>query len=431
MFGKVGTFRPRYGKSRSMLPFSAQMGPLSRQKWAKILATAVVLLFVWAFFNPLPTLIRVVNHRHARQYPPAHPLTSHHFIETSSKYIFPPIEHALELKAMDIEELFNVYHVRDANAPDVEKTIIESLNKKDNDDPAAQRAIEEEENKASSKARVINAFKNHDKVVYRPKSQKGYPKVVMVTSIDFQKYSQQTLVHIVQNRVDYAHDQGYGVYVRWHQEFLPALNSLGYLQTHEKAKWVRLYCLRAAMLAFPHAEWFWYLDEDALVMKRNIELIQYVLNKDSLDPIMMREAPLVPPDGAIKTYRNSKASSVRLIITQTEKKLETYSFIVKNDDTGRAIVNMWGDPLYLNYQNFHFGVDSALTHILQWHPFVLSKTAIIPSRTIGARYEIDNSKDERYSYFKNDFVAQWADCQNPVACEAAFAAAFHDYSSST
>lgn len=427
MFGKEGTFRPRYGKKRSILPLSSTFHNINRQKWVKLAATIFTFVLLLTFLNPLPTLARLVKRKNAPSYPPAHPLTSMNAIETNSKYIFPPVEHALALKQIDVNELFKIYQVRDANAPEIEKTIIESLNKLDNPDPALQKAKEDEENKGSERAKIINAFKNHDKIVYRPKSKKGYPKVVVVTSIDFQKYSQETLVSLVQNRVDYAHAQNYGVYVRWHQEFLPVLSSLSYLQTHEKAKWVRLYCMRAAMLAFPHAEWFWYLDQDGLVMKQSIDLLQYVLNTESLDPIMMRETPLVPPDGAIKTYRNSKASTVRLIATQSNKKLETYSFIVKNDAIGKAIVNMWGDPLYLNYPSFHFGLDSALTHILQWHPFVLSKTAIIPARTIGARYVNDKSKDDKTSYFKNDFVAQWADCENPVTCETSFQAAYKEH----
>lgn len=426
MFAKNGVFRPRYGLKNSLLPLPVNFSRLNRLKWSKILASIATVIIIIVLFNPIPTFLRIFKGRTHPSYPAAHPLTSTKIIESSSKNIFPPIEHALTLKSLDIHELFNIYQVRDASAPDIEKTIIESLNMKDNPNPAAQKAKEEEENKASEKAKVINTFKNHDKVVYRPKSKLGYPKVVLVTSVDFEKYSQQTLISLVQNRVDYAHAQNYGVYVRWHQEFLPTLSSLGYLQTQEKAKWVRLYCMRAAMLAFPDAEWFWYLDQDALVMKKSIDLLQYVLDPDSLDPIMMRETPIVPPDGTIKTYKSSKASTVRLIATQSTQKLETYSFIVRNDDIGRAIVNTWGDPLYLNYPNFHYGLDSALTHILQWHPFILSNTAIIPARTIGARFD-DKAKDERLSYFKDDFVAQWADCDNPVSCEASFREVYNEY----
>ena len=42
---------------------------------------------------------------------------------------------------------------------------------------------------------------------------------MIVTAVDFNKYSLDGLTKIVQNRVDYAHLQNYGVYVRWSEEF--------------------------------------------------------------------------------------------------------------------------------------------------------------------------------------------------------------------
>ena len=50
------------------------------------------------------------------------------------------------------------------------------------------------------------------------------------------------------------------------------------------------------------------------------------------------------------------------------------------------MLDIWGDNLYLNYPNFPYGPDSALTHILQWHPFILSKTTIVPTKTISASH---------------------------------------------
>lgn len=112
---------------------------------------------------------------------------------------------------------------------------------------------------------------------------KNYPEVIVVTAVDFDKYSVDGLAKIVQNRVDYAHFQKYGVYVRWAQEFIPQLNSMVALTDKERSKWVRLFCMRAAMFAFPHAKWFWYLDEDGLIMDMTVN-IQKIVKLRGFEP---------------------------------------------------------------------------------------------------------------------------------------------------
>ncbi|RLV92160.1 putative alpha-16-mannosyltransferase [Spathaspora sp. JA1] len=311
-----------------------------------------------------------------------------------------------------------VSRVRDSNFPEIEKTIIQSLNSLDDPDANVQRAKEEAENTVSEVSKAINSFKNQDKIVFKPKSADDYPQVVIVTAVDYERYSLDGMTKLIQNRVDYAHFQNYGTFVRYSQEFLPQLNAQSFLQTREKAKWVRIYCMQAARFAFPNAKWFWFVDQDSLIMDMSINIEEYMLNEQALDPIMMREQPLVPPSGAIKTYKNVKPNSIKLIVTQSESMIETTSFVLKNDHVGKSILEIWGNPLYLNYQSFPYGPDSAITHILQWHPFVLSKTTIVPARTIAAAHNFKkkDTSDSKFVYTEGDFVVQWGDCKAP-ACE--------------
>lgn len=407
----LGSFKPKYKKGGLPLPASFQRMQLQSKNWTWV---GVVVFLVWLAYY---TLGLVSLSKHNFRYPPAHPLTSPHTIESTSRYIYPPIEHAASLKQLGVHKLIKENRVRDANFPEIEQTIIKSLNVFDDPNPVAQKAKEDEENALLELAKAKNHFKNQDKVVYRPKPGAQYPEVVIVTAVDFEKYSLQGLRKIVQNRVDYAHHHNYGVYVRWYQEFLPILNSLSYLQIKEKAKWVRLYCMRAAMHAFPEAKWFWYLDQDGLIMEMNINLQQYLLDDDVLDPVMLRGQPIIPPSGAIKTYKNSKPSSVRLIVTQLDVKVETTSFIVRNDDIGKSILEFWGDRLYLNYASFPYGPDLGLTHILQWHPFVLLKTSITPARTINAKHPDTKSVNDKIHYKKGDLAVQWYECTPNNRCE--------------
>ncbi|ABN65697.2 mannosyltransferase complex component [Scheffersomyces stipitis CBS 6054] len=415
------TFKPsKYGKQpKAFLPLPATFGRIHTFHRRNLTVLTIIVVVIWLFFNPFSAVSGIFLSQEDHSYPPPHPLTTKQEIPSSSRYLYPNIEHAPLLKQMTVHQLIKESRVRDHNFPEVEKTVIRSLNMFDDPNPIIQKQKEDEENAVSDQAKAKNYFKNQDKIVYRPSSLKGYPEVVIVTAVDFEKYSVDDLTKIVQNRVNYAHQHNYGIYVRWYQEFLPILNSLSYLQIKERAKWVRLYATRAAMHAFPHAKWFWYLDQDGLIMDLTINIQEYILENDALNPIMQREIPIIPPDGTIKTYKNARADSIKLIITQSDSKIESNSFLVKNDHIGRAMLETWGDPLYLTYPNFGYGPDSALTHILQWHPFMLSKTTIIPARTIASAHSRAVNLDkivDKFHYFPGDFVVQWSDCETLTSC---------------
>ncbi|KAI5953293.1 MNN11 [Candida jiufengensis] len=344
-------------------------------------------------------------------YPQQHPYSSRFVIEQNSKYIYPPIEHAPTLKQITPQKLITSSKIGD-------KTILKSLNSLDNPDPTVQKLKEDDENSKDLLMKAKNFFKNQDKIIYKSKNSQ-YPQVILVTAVDFEKYSVDGLAKIVQNRVDYAHYQKYGIYVRWAQEFIPQLGSFDTLKDEEKSKWVRLFCLRAAMFAFPEAKWFWYLDQDSMVMDLTVNIEEILLNENSLNKLMIRDQPLIPRNGVIKTYKKIKPENVKLILTQSSDMIETTSFIIKNDPTGKALVDIWSDNLYYNYGNFPYGPDSALTHILQWHPFILSKTILVPRRIISSDHPFRNNNKKstakgatsEFDYDDGDFVVQWNKCK--------------------
>ncbi|CAH6721840.1 probable alpha-1,6-mannosyltransferase Mnn11p [[Candida] jaroonii] len=412
------SFKPKEKKGYLPLPATFNNIQLKQRNLSLWIITFIVII-LW--LNPLGISISLFQKSSSNKYPEPHPFTSPHKVTTTSKYIFPPVEHAPLLKELGRSKLVKESRVRDANHPEIDVSSIVSLNAFDNVDPSIQLSKEKDENAASDLSKAKNTFKNGDKIVYKPKNDKNYPEIVIVTAIDFEKYSLGGLTNIVQNRIDYAHDHNYGVYIRWYEEFLPWINSFSNFDNKQKKKWIRTYCLRAAMFAFPKTKWFWYFDEDGLIMDTSINLKDYVLKDDVLSPIMLREQPINPQNGIIKTYKSSKPGSVKLIITQSNDKIETNSFIIKNDDVGRSILEFWTCDLFFEYPNFPFGPDSALTHILQWHPFLLSKTAIIPARTIAARHSTTPiAEGDHLHYVKGDFTVSWTDCKKEQ-CEATLA----------
>lgn len=420
MFGSSNKLKPKYGKQKGFLPLPASFNRINSFQKQNVVILTVVVLILWFVFNPLHVITGFVfGGGSPAKYPVGHPLTSKYTIETESRHIYPRIEDAPLLRELTVHKLVVESKVRDASFPEIENDFIRSWNYFDDPNPSIQRAKEEDENLLSDLTKAKNYFKNQDKIVYKQKKNlKNYPKVIVVTAIDFEKYSLPGLTKIVQNRVDYSHAHSYGTYVRWYHEFLPALNSLTYLSSLEKSKWIRLTMTRAAMFAFPHAKWFWYIDQDGLIMDLSIDIEKYMLDALALGPIMQKEQAIIPPDGAIKTYKNVSPENVKLILTQSPSKIETNSFLVKNDVIGKAMLEFWYDKLYLTYPSFPYGPDSAITHILQWHPFILSKTAIVPARTISAREPAPNGgANEVLDFSESDFTVHWSGCVD-ASCEA-------------
>lgn len=417
-------FRPKFKGQKGILPLSSSFNRIDNFKRYRSGIIIIGLLILWFLFDPYTNIRIRFYSKSAFTLPPAHPLTSKNVIPTNSKYIYPAVEKSDLLVQLGLNKLFKVTDIRDAKAPDVEQIVVKSLNYFDDVNEAVQKAKEEEENASLELEKVKNNFKNHDKVVYTPKDKNKYPEVVIVTALDFEKYSNGDLVNLVQNRIDYAYQQDYGLYVRYYQEFAPVFNSVKFMKKSEEAKWARIFALRAAMFAFPKAKWFWYLDQDSLIMNPTINLKQYLLLPEALSPVMLREKSIIPPDGLIKTYKNSNAEDMRIIITQSDSKLETYSFLVKNDYLGKCIIESWSNHLFRSYGNFPFGPDSALTHALQWHPYILSKTAIVPARTIAAQQtDVDISdvtngqQGDHIHYNKGDLVVSWSDCKDTAQCQ--------------
>lgn len=378
-----------------------------RSLWVKgFMLVTIVWLLLWGFFKMLDFSLHGV----ARRYPKAHPAGARDIIKTSLRFIYPAIEDVPHLQEMGIYSLFTRLGGD-----------LVSLNFLDESDPAKQKAKEAALNAELPDNIIKNNFKNRRKLQYDSTNSGNSPKVVIVTALDYEKYSLQSLVNLVQNRVDYAINYNYGVYVRWTQEFVPEMNDFEFPSNKEKAKWVRLSCMRAAMFAFPHAEWFWYLDQDSLIMNKDVDIAHYLLAPASIEAAMLRDTPLIPPTGIIRTYEKVDPENVKLIFTQSKQKIETGSFLMKNDAISRGILDTWQDKLYMQYNNFPFGPDSAITHILQWHPYILSKTVLVPARMISSMHNPLVTEDQReadpLNYYAGDLVAQWIECNSEDSCE--------------
>jgi mannan polymerase II complex MNN11 subunit len=134
------------------------------------------------------------------------------------------------------------------------------------------------------------------------------------------------------------------------------------------ATWAKVPAMRHAMARFPQASFFFYLDPHVLIRNHGIAVEKHVLEAARLESLMIAEVPIVPPDSVIKTFKNLRADSVDLIMTQDFDGLSVQSFIVRRGDWAKYFLDAWYDPLYRTY-NFQRADRHALEHIIQWVPW--------------------------------------------------------------
>jgi len=425
MMGSRLAFSPRTSKSYLRSSFISLRKVFSKPKII-LIVTAIVFAFNWIVFDDpikgplgnksLPPSIK--SFRHLRE--PVYLNILHNSygfqgsetIPVKTKELIPSVDDSSVLRQLTLDNLFKLeihsgdegdkklffysdefFHDPDADQEDSKK-------QKENKDTDAVKSI-----KLASKD-----FKKMGRKVYAGKEN---PKIVLVTALDFNKYDDAYLKTVAYNRIKYTKQQGYGLYERWVEEFVPRLQKTGNLGTN----WWKIMLLREAINAFPHAEYFWFLDEKSLIVQGNVRIEDLILNPEMLQAKMLRDQPIVPPGSAIKTYKNTRPEDVSLILTQNNLGISTDSIIVKNDIQGKAMLEYWISKLYRAYRDFFENEVRALEHMLQWHPLVLSRTALVPTRLINAEIEkTDGKKNSAIDYQEGDMVINLGQCEKDASC---------------
>lgn len=103
------------------------------------------------------------------------------------------------------------------------------------------------------------------------------------------------------------------------------------------------------MAEHPTATYFFHLDAHALFMNPNESLESRFLNKRRLESLMRRDVSVVPPDSIIKTFCHLHSEDIDLIFTHDAEDLSTGSFVIRQGDFARFLLDTWFDPLYRSY----------------------------------------------------------------------------------
>lgn len=214
---------------------------------------------------------------------------------------------------------------------------------------------------------------------YKYTGPKPGPEVILVMGINSEDYSQEYLEMVLADRIAYANAHGYGLYARYMNDAILANGGSGIF--HED--FVRVVLTREAMHTFPDAKWIWYLDQDAVIMRHEFDLVRDFLSPETLKNEIQRDIPVWPPDGIVHTYKRVPADQFRFFATQNDRGVATASFVLSNDNYGRYVTSYWLDPLHQQYQQFgsqpgmNRHIDNSVTHMLQWHPTMLSRFAYV------------------------------------------------------
>ncbi|KAJ6017157.1 hypothetical protein N7451_000536 [Penicillium sp. IBT 35674x] len=239
----------------------------------------------------------------------------------------------------------------------------------------------------------------------------GTAGVVIVTLLDRENFSESYINKIIANREDYAKRHGY-------TNFFTSVSDYDEAVGDQPKSWALVPAVRHAMATYPSAAYFFHLNQNALIMNPTKSLKSHLLERSKLESIMMKDVPIVPPDSIIKTFSHLKEKDIDFITTQDGEDLSPSSFVLKNGDFARFFLDLWFDPLFRNY-NFAKAEVHGLDHIMQWHPTVLARTAIVPQRVLNAYSKDSNGAGPDGTYNDGDFIIRFPACDNVQAKECA------------
>ncbi|KAK4186081.1 hypothetical protein QBC35DRAFT_516476 [Podospora australis] len=233
----------------------------------------------------------------------------------------------------------------------------------------------------------------------------GKPPVVLVTVLDENKYSKAYIDTVKENRIKYAEKHGYRTLFAKEGD---------YDLKGAPGSWTKVVAMRHALTKFPDCYFAWYLDQNAFIMNPLLKIENHVMKTSKLTDIMKKDHSVVPPDSIIKTFSHLTGQDVDFVLTQDKEGLSVGSFIIRNGDWARFFLETWFDPIYRSY-NFQKAEAHALEHIVQWHPTILARLAIVDQKLINS-YSQGNKGVE---YKDGDIAVRLVDCvaAGAQACE--------------
>lgn len=232
-----------------------------------------------------------------------------------------------------------------------------------------------------------------------PSRPSGAPDTVIVLLIDRKQHSGEHVERVIENRRTYAEAHGYGLFVKSTSDYPIGPVSSG---------WSRIPALRHAMSTFPYTDTFFFLDSNSIIMNPTLSIESHIMTPERLGKLMRRDVPVVPPDSVIKTYRHVPVERIQFVLTQDKDGLDPSAMLVKRGQWAHYLFDAWFDPIFRLY-GFQKAEKHALEHIVQWHPTILTKLALVPQNIMNSHPSTGNNDEGAYT--DGDFVLNLGNCE--------------------
>lgn len=179
----------------------------------------------------------------------------------------------------------------------------------------------------------------------RPRRSAAAPVVMVLaanTASGSDKKAATYLQKVVDNRKAYAKRHGYQFVLKHLQHY----NLKDASASHDN--WAKIMALRETLDEYPDSEWFWYLDQDAIIMENDKSLTEHILAKEKLEMLSLQDVPIVPPDSVIRTMKPTVAESLQIVLSQDHSGLNTKSFILRNGEFAKYFLEIWSEPVSID-----------------------------------------------------------------------------------
>ena len=122
------------------------------------------------------------------------------------------------------------------------------------------------------------------------------------------------------------------------------------------AWWVKPRAIRNAYESFPDADYFWWLDQDALIMNLNLSLYDNLLSKEAMEQALLEnsEFPVVESsvtgnkgyDKSITLYNYPDFDRLCLFAARDGPQINAGSLVFKRDPWTEMFLDIWSDPIW-------------------------------------------------------------------------------------
>ncbi|OLL24524.1 putative alpha-1,2-galactosyltransferase gmh1 [Neolecta irregularis DAH-3] len=205
------------------------------------------------------------------------------------------------------------------------------------------------------------------------------------------------LEKVIKDRTSYAKRHGYGFFYT---------NTNRYNAGDMHPTWLKSKAISEAMTTFPNAAWFWWLDQDAIIMTPNLSIEAELLNPKILSQKLLSHEKYIrkglPDSFSPDVYDLDK---VDLICSQDHNGINAGSILIRRSSWTDIVLDLWNNPDLK--QATGFGKEQDLIRdLLVRHDTFRNHAGIVQQRLINAYYEGgDNMK-----WQEGDLVVHFAGC---------------------